>query len=58
MLASSAGRFGVTLPHSSDLVRGRNERFRLEGLVNLLAHAGARAFSLPGNSRENSLAHP
>jgi predicted XRE-type DNA-binding protein len=32
--------FGVTQPRVSDLVRGRIERFSIDGLVNMLAAAG------------------
>jgi predicted XRE-type DNA-binding protein len=32
--------FGVTQPRVSDLVRGRIERFSIDGLVNMLAVAG------------------
>jgi predicted XRE-type DNA-binding protein len=36
----AAGIFGVTQPRISDLVRGRIERFSIDGLVNMLAAAG------------------
>jgi predicted XRE-type DNA-binding protein len=40
--AAGAKLFGVTQPRISDLVRGRIELFSIDGLVNMLAHAGAR----------------
>lgn len=40
--AAAAKLFGVTQPRISDLVRGRIELFSLDGLVNMLAHAGIR----------------
>ncbi len=39
--AAGAKLFGVTQPRISDLVRGRIELFSIDGLVNMLAHAGA-----------------
>ena len=43
-LTQTAGAklFGVTQPRISDLVRGRIELFSIDGLVNMLAHAGAQ----------------
>ncbi len=38
--AAAAKLFGVTQPRMSNLVRGRIELFSLDGLVNMLAHAG------------------
>lgn len=38
----AAKLFGVTQPRISDLVRGRIELFSIDGLVNMLAHAGVR----------------
>ena len=38
--AAGAQLFGVTQPRISDLVRGRIELFSIDGLVNMLAHAG------------------
>lgn len=40
--AAGARLFGVTQPRISDLVRGRIELFSIDGLVNMLAHAGVR----------------
>ncbi len=40
--AAGAKLFGVTQPRISDLVRGRIELFSIDGLVNMLAHAGAQ----------------
>jgi predicted XRE-type DNA-binding protein len=40
--AAGAKLFGVTQPRISDLVRGRIELFSIDGLVNMLAHAGVR----------------
>jgi predicted XRE-type DNA-binding protein len=36
----AAELFGVTQPRISDLVRGKVELFSIDGLVNMLAHAG------------------
>ncbi len=36
----AAGRFGVTQPRISDLMRGRIDLFSLDTLVNMLATAG------------------
>jgi predicted XRE-type DNA-binding protein len=43
-LTQTAGAqlFGVTQPRISDLVRGRIELFSIDGLVNMLAHAGVQ----------------
>ena len=38
--AAGAQLFGVTQPRINDLVRGRIELFSIDGLVNMLAHAG------------------
>ncbi len=38
--AAGAQLFGVTQPRISDLVRRRIELFSIDGLVNMLAHAG------------------
>lgn len=38
--AEAAELFGVTQPRVSDLVRGKIELFSIDGLVNMLAHAG------------------
>lgn len=40
--SAAARLFGVTQPRISDLVRGRIELFSIDGLVNMLAHAGVR----------------
>lgn len=40
--AAGAKLFGVTQPRISDLVRGRIELFSIDGLINMLAHAGIR----------------
>ena len=40
--AKAARLFGVTQPRVSDLVRGRIERFSIDGLVEMLGRAGAR----------------
>jgi predicted XRE-type DNA-binding protein len=40
--AAGAKLFGVTQPRISDLVRGRIELFSIDGLVNMLAHAGVK----------------
>ena len=36
----AAKRLGITQPRLSDLMRGRIDRFSLDALVNMLAHAG------------------
>lgn len=38
--AQAADLFGVTQPRISDLMRGKIELFSIDGLVNMLAHAG------------------
>ena len=38
----AAGKFGITQPRISDLMRGRIELFSLDTLVNMLAIAGLR----------------
>lgn len=38
--AQAAELFGVTQPRISDLIRGRIELFSIDGLINMLAHAG------------------
>ncbi|MDW8469831.1 MAG: XRE family transcriptional regulator [Burkholderiales bacterium] len=38
----AASRFGVTQPRLNDLLRGKIEKFSLDALVNMLAHAGMR----------------
>jgi predicted XRE-type DNA-binding protein len=40
--AAGAKLFRVTQPRISDLVRDRIELFSIDGLVNVLAHAGVR----------------
>jgi len=40
--AAAAKVLGVTQPRVSDLVRGRIELFSIDGLVNMLAHAGVK----------------
>ena len=47
---AAAKLFGVTQPRISDLVRGRIERFSIDGLVNMLA-AGGTAVEL--TTRQN-----
>ena len=39
--AEAAAALGVTQPRVSDLVRGKIDRFSIDALVSLLAHAGA-----------------
>ncbi|MEO5800567.1 MAG: XRE family transcriptional regulator [Gemmatimonadales bacterium] len=39
---AGAKLLGVTQPRISDLVRGRIELFSIDGLVNMLSHAGVR----------------
>lgn len=36
----AAGRFGVTQPRISDLVRGKIDRFSIDALVNMITAAG------------------
>ena len=38
--ASAAKLFGVTQPRISDLMRGKFDRFSIDGLIVMLAHAG------------------
>lgn len=38
----AAKLFGVTQPRISDLVRGKIDRFSVDGLIQMLGHAGAR----------------
>ena len=40
--ARAARLLGVTQPRVSDLVRGKIDRFSIDGLVEMLGHAGAR----------------
>ena len=40
--AKAARLFGVTQPRVSDLVRGRIDRFSIDGLVEMLGRAGVR----------------
>jgi len=40
--AAAARLFGVTQPRISDLVRGKIDRFSIDGLVEMLGHAGVR----------------
>ena len=42
--------FGVTQPRISDLVRGKIDRFTLDALVNMLAHAGIKVTLLVGRT--------
>lgn len=39
---AAAVRFGVTQPRLNDLLKGRIEKFSIDALVNMLAHAGMR----------------
>jgi predicted XRE-type DNA-binding protein len=50
--AAAAKLFGVTQPRISDLVRGRIELFSIDGLVNMLAHAGVRVSIVVKRSRQ------
>ena len=50
--AAGAELFGVTQPRISDLVRGRIELFSIDGLVNMLAHAGAQVTLTVKQSRQ------
>ena len=36
----AAKRFGITQPRLNDLLRGRIDKFSVDALVNMLAHAG------------------
>ena len=38
----AAKQFGVSQPRLNDLMRGKIEKFSLDALVNILAHAGMR----------------
>lgn len=38
----AARRFGVTQPRLNDLLKGKIDKFSLDALVNMLAHAGMR----------------
>ena len=38
----AAVRFGVSQPRLNDLMRGKIDKFSLDALVNMLAHAGMR----------------
>jgi predicted XRE-type DNA-binding protein len=38
----AAKKFGVSQPRLNDLTRGKIEKFSLDALVNMLAHAGMR----------------
>lgn len=38
----AARKFGVSQPRLNDLVRGKVDKFSLDALVNMLAHAGMR----------------
>ena len=38
----AAKRFGITQPRLNDVLRGRIDKFSLDALVNMLAHAGMR----------------
>ena len=38
----AAKRFGITQPRLNDVMRGRIDKFSLDALVNMLAHAGLR----------------
>ena len=38
----AAGKFGVSQPRLNDLMRGKIDKFSLDALVNMLAHAGMR----------------
>ncbi len=49
--ARAAKLFGVSQPRISDLVRGRIELFSIDGLVNMLAHAGVRVSVVVKRSR-------
>ncbi|MEK7329189.1 MAG: helix-turn-helix transcriptional regulator [Candidatus Eisenbacteria bacterium] len=40
--AAAAKLLGVTQPRISDLMRGKIDRFSIDGLVQMLGHAGAR----------------
>ena len=38
----AAKRFGINQPRLNDVLRGRIDKFSLDALVNMLAHAGMR----------------
>ncbi len=38
----AAKQFGVSQPRLNDLLRGKVDKFSLDGLVNMLGHAGMR----------------
>lgn len=38
----AAKRFGITQPRLNEVLRGRIDKFSLDALVNMLAHAGMR----------------
>ena len=38
----AARKFGVSQPRLNDLMRGKIDKFSLDALVNMLAHAGMR----------------
>ncbi|MET0497223.1 MAG: helix-turn-helix transcriptional regulator [Steroidobacteraceae bacterium] len=40
--SEAAKRFGVSQPRINDLLRGKIDKFSLDGLVNMLAKAGMR----------------
>ena len=46
----AAKLFGVTQPRISDLNRGKIDRFTLDALVNMLAHAGVKVRLIVGRS--------
>jgi predicted XRE-type DNA-binding protein len=46
----AAKLFGVTQPRISDLKRGKIDRFTVDALVNMLAHAGVKVRLLIGRS--------
>lgn len=50
--ASAAKLFGVAQPRISDLVRGRIELFSIDGLINMLAHAGVHVSIVVKRSRQ------
>lgn len=49
--APAAKLFGLTQLRISDLVRGRIELFSIDGLINMLAHAGIRVSIVMKRSR-------
>jgi len=50
--AAGAKLFGVSQPRMSDVVRGRIELFSIDGLINMLAHAGIRVSLVVKRSRQ------